>query len=209
MHIFRFKGFNTVLKICTVASCSICSSVAPNDSNPICCENWAINGWANIGQCPINSWIKSGSGEWCGEPECRIYMVVWEWKMHSNHFQAFSKLGILFVLNENKPTWKTRNAKLAKKSRAESNPAHGRSVNPVFSKNKNQRTVSNDFPTLTKHSLLFVSVKLKLNVRKKKLSLYEIQELMLLRGKRKKIKAWTFENFNIFYYENYMVKLVK
>lgn len=56
-------------------------------------------------QSKSNHMCTHGSGECIGEEECRIYWVHWN----------------------------TRNAKLARKSLAESRPATGRSMNPVCS----------------------------------------------------------------------------
>lgn len=86
----------------------MCSSLAPKLISPMSWDIWASSGSENIGTWPSSSWIRSGSGEWCGDLWCLKYVVV----------------------------WKTRKASEARKSRADSSPEHGRSSNPVFSAKK-------------------------------------------------------------------------
>lgn len=82
-----------------------------NGENPPC-ENWANAGSAKRGACPSSSWQTSGSGVYNGLLGCLIYWVEWN----------------------------TRNARPAKKSRDDNNPATGRSVKPVQSISSKTRT---------------------------------------------------------------------
>lgn len=89
----------------TVANFSMYSSGAPKDARPTTWQNWANDWSANSGTWPSTSWQISGSGVYNGLLPCLMYCVQWN----------------------------TLNAKPARKSREESNPATGRSVNPVQS----------------------------------------------------------------------------